>query len=365
MKKLVLSLFALLLAGGLLQAQSLVGTWQGTLAAPQRSLRTVVKISVGADDKLKAVLYSLDQGGQPIPVSSVAMDSGVVKITIPAVNGTYEGKLSADGNTISGALTQGPNPIPLELTRAVPGGEWELPAPPKLMAADAKPNVDVATIKPSDPAQPGMGFTLNPSGMLVTRNTSLFDLVKISFGLQAKQIENMPAWMENDKFDIVAKPDTPGIPSVPQLMGMTQRLLEDRFQLKFHREKKEMPAYILSAGKSPLKISENTTSTLKVPGFGGGGVGGLRVGNATMQELAEFLQAQTLDKPVVDQTGLGDKRYDFVVKWTPDGAPPSDNADAPPDIFAAFAQQLGLSLQSGKAQVETFVIDHVEKPSAN
>jgi uncharacterized protein (TIGR03435 family) len=77
---------------------------------------------------------------------------------------------------------------------------------------------------------------------------------------------------------------------------------------------------------------------------------------------------------VVDQTGLTGK-YDFVLAWTPDetqfrsfgGAPPPPPADkeAPPDLFTAIQQQLGLKLESTRAPVDVLVIDHVEKPSEN
>jgi uncharacterized protein (TIGR03435 family) len=90
------------------------------------------------------------------------------------------------------------------------------------------------------------------------------------------------------------------------------------------------------------------------------------------------MQGQFMDQPVVDQTGLGTQRYNFVLKWTPDpsqrafgGAPdpnappPAPDVDAPPDLFAAFEQQLGLRLQKTKAPVDVLVIDKVEKPSAN
>jgi uncharacterized protein (TIGR03435 family) len=90
------------------------------------------------------------------------------------------------------------------------------------------------------------------------------------------------------------------------------------------------------------------------------------------------LQGSVLDKPVVDRTGLSEK-YDFTLKFTPDasqmtggfGPPPpaaadaADAADAPPDLFAAFQQQLGLKLDSTKAPADVLVIDKVEKPSAN
>jgi uncharacterized protein (TIGR03435 family) len=97
------------------------------------------------------------------------------------------------------------------------------------------------------------------------------------------------------------------------------------------------------------------------------------VRNATIAEVASTLQGSILDKPVVDQTGLTEK-YDFTLKFTPDAgqiaafgpAPPAnDSPDAPPDVFAAFEQQLGLKLSSARAPADVLVIDRVEKPSAN
>ena len=86
------------------------------------------------------------------------------------------------------------------------------------------------------------------------------------------------------------------------------------------------------------------------------------------------MQSNVLDKPVVNQTGLTG-RYDFALKFTPDagqianfgaGMPgtPGD-LDAPPDIFAAFQQQLGLKLESTKAAVDVMVIEKIERPSDN
>jgi uncharacterized protein (TIGR03435 family) len=94
-----------------------------------------------------------------------------------------------------------------------------------------------------------------------------------------------------------------------------------------------------------------------------------------MAEVASTLQGTILDKPAVDQTGLGEK-YDFIVKFTPDPgqmagfgaagpAPAVSNPDAPPDLFAAFQQQLGLRIETSKAPVDVLVIDKIEKPSAN
>jgi uncharacterized protein (TIGR03435 family) len=86
------------------------------------------------------------------------------------------------------------------------------------------------------------------------------------------------------------------------------------------------------------------------------------------------MQSTVLDRPVVNQTGL-DGRFDFTLKWTPDETqfggqlsqlPAStDKADAPPDLFTAMQQQLGLKFEPAKIPVDVLVIDKVEKPSGN
>jgi hypothetical protein len=83
MKKLLLWMIALAgLQGSGLPAQNIVGTWQGALQVPSRELRTVFKISTTDADALNAVLYSIDQGGQPISANTVTRDGSSIKISI-------------------------------------------------------------------------------------------------------------------------------------------------------------------------------------------------------------------------------------------------------------------------------------------
>ena len=94
------------------------------------------------------------------------------------------------------------------------------------------------------------------------------------------------------------------------------------------------------------------------------------VRDATMAEFITcFLAQQYMNEPVVDRTGFGQTRLSFMLKFTPDPAMsaqhPATEADAPPDIFAAIEQQLGLHIQKGKTQVDVIVIDRVSKPSEN
>jgi uncharacterized protein (TIGR03435 family) len=385
MKKLMLWIVALAaLPGHATFAQTMTGTWQGALKIPQAQkgeLRIVLKISTTDADSLKAEMFTIDQGAQPIPATAVTQSGSMLKISVAAINGNYEGKLSPDGTTITGTWTQGA-PLPLTLVKATPETAWtipEPPPPPKMMDEKAKPEFEVATIKPSDPERRGWGIQVNRSGMLNTLNTNLSDLIKFAYDMHPKQVIGAPAWVDSDKFDISAKPDTPGMPSVNQLKAMTQKLLADRFNLKFHHEKKELSVYAITVAKGGEKIKKEENSTVPIPGFGGMPQRGFNVRNGTIAEFASVMQAQFMEQPVVDQTGLGDTRYTFVLKWTPDpsqrsgfgggpppdAAPPLPDADAPPDLFAAMQQQLGLKMGTTKAMVDVMVIDKVEKPSEN
>ena len=361
-----------------LSAQNITGTWQGEIQPPQgKGLRVVIKVSTTDADKLAAVFYSIDQQSPAIPATTFTRNGSAVKMTITAANATYEGRLNGEGNSIEGTWSQGV-PLPLNLTKATPETAWVIPdppPPPTQMAADAKPGFEVATIKPARP-EGRFSLLVNRSGMLNTTSTSVADLIKFAYDLHPRQITKGPAWLESEKFDITAKPDVGGMPNGPQLKMMVQKLLKERFQLSFHNEKKELSAYAITVTKTGAKLTKSE-SPLNLPGFGGG-PRAFMVRNATIEEFAHVLQGNILEQPVVDQTGLGATRYDFQLKWTPDAtqggiggplpnAPPAaaDPADAPPDIFLAFQQQLGLKLENTKAQVDVMVIDRLEKPSEN
>jgi len=137
------------LSSGVLAAQDMAGNWQGSLQAGGRELRIVVKVTK-ANDALKAVMYSIDQGGPVLPASAFTLQGSTVKMSIPGIGGSYEGKLDADGASMTGNWTQGPNPIALNLKRATAENAWaipEPPPPPKPMAADATPVVRFESLR--------------------------------------------------------------------------------------------------------------------------------------------------------------------------------------------------------------------------
>jgi uncharacterized protein (TIGR03435 family) len=357
------------------QKVSIEGTWQGTLHIPNHDLRIVLKVSKNPAGALTAINYSIDQGGTPIPVSKITFQDSELKFSVDALDGSYDGKMSSDSNSIAGQWTQGQS-LALVFERATPDSEWAIPEPPPKLAAmpaDANPTFEVATIKPSKPDQPGKMFGVN-GARFTTINTTLGDLIKFAYDIQNKQILDGPPWLETDKFDIAAQPDIPGTFTDKQLKTMVQKLLADRFQLKFHKDTKELSAYILTVSKTGSKLKKSEGDPSGLPGLWFRGLGVLTVTNATMSDFSHLMQAAVLDRPVVDQTGL-EGRWDFLLKWTPDESqfagmgvkvpPPTDAADAPPPLFTAIQEQIGLKLEAGKAPVSVLVLDHVEKPSGN
>jgi uncharacterized protein (TIGR03435 family) len=245
-----------------------------------------------------------------------------------------------------------------------------------MMPTGAKPEFTVATIKPSRPDAPRGGYGFRGQDVTTT-NVTVNWMIKLAYNVHARQIEGGPAWLDSAKYDTVGRPDTPGQPSRDQMKLMIQKLLVDRFQLKFHIEKKELPVYAMVVLKTGPKITMSAGDPNAFPGIGfgqGPGVLSLIGRNTGLDGVANALQSNILDKPVVNQTGLTG-RYDFALRWTPDAGQisnfgqlppgPAADPDSPPDIFTAFQQQLGLKLESTKARVDVMVIDKIERPSEN
>ncbi len=238
------------------------------------------------------------------------------------------------------------------------------------MAAGADPSFGVATIKPSDLNHPLESEGSPVAHRSVLAGTSVRFLLAFVYDVHDKQIVDAPAWLGTEKFDIVGVADMPGTPDLAQLKTMEQKLLVDRFQLKFHWEKREMSAYVLTVGKGGAKL-EGSKDAGGQPSFLGRPDRGMKGRNLTMTNFAQLLQSGIMDRPVVDHTGLGGK-YDFALRWTPDqsqfgGRFPvmADSADAPPGMFTAIEEQLGLKLNAEKTAVQVMVIDRVEQPSPN
>jgi uncharacterized protein (TIGR03435 family) len=364
-------------AAGALRAQDLTGTWQGTLKA-SKELRMILVVT-REDGRLHGKLYSIDEAAQPFRVSSISQEGTEVKFAIDLNGTTYEGRMNAAKDAIAGTWTQGVTPVPLNFARATKETGWAIPAAPapvKPMAADADPAFEVATIKPNDSGAVGMQVLTFRGRQFMTVNSSLADLMMFAYGVQRRQIVGAPEWIGRDRYDITATSDQEGRPSADQVRVMIRKLLADRFALKFHREKREMPAFVLTVAKDGAKVKESQPNgNLHGIGMQPAPTGALLfANNAPVSAFTSFLQSMVLDRPVVDETGLT-ARYDLTVTFTPDdsmfggqslGFPkPADGVEPAPGLFEAMQQQLGLKLVAEKTQVDVLAVDGVAKPSAN
>ena len=175
-----------------------------------------------------------------------------------------------------------------------------------------------------------------------------------------------PAWDKNESFQIEATADSPSTATLEQLRQMLQTTLADRFKLRFHHERKEVPGYSLVVAErgSKLKpISGDYVESLL-----------LYQGKSTMGQFANSLGSFLLGgTPVIDKTGLkGAYEYQFEplsAVWGAHGVgggPAQSPAETAENVSAALEQQLGLRLQPERAvSVEALVIDSVEPPSPN
>jgi uncharacterized protein (TIGR03435 family) len=354
---------------------SIAGTWQGTMRSPDgQTQRVVLKIEKDNKGALNTAFYNLDHKEQTAVARSSTFESGTLHFAIDFPRLTFEGKMSEDGNSISGSATQSGS-FPLVLQRATPGTEWATPSLPvriQPMAADASPDVEVATVKPTAPGAKMFMLTMH-GGDLVVKNLTLGFLVRFAYQLQTNQMIGGVGWMDSDKWDIEAKPDTPGMPSLPQERELMKKLLAERFGLKIREEKRELPTYALTVGNSGPKMTRAAEPALSA-NFSAYPSGILHAQSATVEEFVRALH-DILDRPVIDETGLTGK-WDFALQWTPDetqfgGAPmkitppAANDAGTAPPLFKAIQEQMGLKLEARKAQVPVVVIDHVDHPSPN
>jgi len=225
-----------------------------------------------------------------------------------------------------------------------------------LLVFQAPLEFEVVSVKPSAPGS-GMSIGYQP-GRFFARNITLGSLIANAFNLRAFQIEGGPGWMNSDRFDIEAR--LPANTNGRQGGAMLQALLVDRFQLKFHRETRQMPIYALIVGKSGPKMTpaRDADGTM----IRGTGAGQMEFQKTSMQSLAQNL-AGNMDRLVLDRTGLTGE-FNFKLEWNPDLT--AANADlGRPTIFTAVQEQLGLRLESERGPVEILVIDGAARPPAN
>jgi uncharacterized protein (TIGR03435 family) len=205
-------------------------------------------------------------------------------------------------------------------------------------------------------------------------------------------IEKAPAWLDSNRYAINVKAESP-TSMVNMLTGpMMQTLLAERFKLRFHREFRDAPVYLLTLEKGvvpklqpaqeggcvygdnpwdhPVPSYEQGKPRPRPCGWSEGG----DVLGTTMKEFCALFK-NTLDRPIIDKTGIeGVFDIHLDVRWpAPINIDGGENALADPadrfvDRFYALKtalKKIGLKLDAGRGPLEVIVLDHAEQPSEN
>jgi uncharacterized protein (TIGR03435 family) len=228
-------------------------------------------------------------------------------------------------------------------------------------SSDSARRFDVASIKSNSDASSRLRMQRLPGGGLAITAATVRDLVRFAFAVDALQVYGSVGWMNSERFDILAKlVDGQEKVTKEQSLRMLQSLLAERFQLKVHKEYKEMPAYVLTVGPEGHKLNPMTDEPKQPTPKKGTAI--LRT--TTTSGLASALTSM-LGRVVVDETHLsGD--YDILLEYSPVRASPDTTLDGSgPSVSEAVRDELGLRLVSRRAPVEVITIDRVERPVAN
>jgi uncharacterized protein (TIGR03435 family) len=346
-------------------ARDLAGTWQGTLPMG-KGQRLVVKLAKDGTG-WRGVVYDLDANtpAQGRITTQMSFAGAEVRFAIAPVDASYVGKLSEDGASITGTWTQGGQAHPLNLVRADGDAQWEIPKATEKMAKDADPDWDVVTVRPTDPTVTNASIQMK-GRQFVMENRTVETLLLVGYGVHKKQVVNAPDWIRTERWDVRGVPDVPGEPSLRQMQILARKVLAERFGLVTHTEKREMEVYALTVAKSGEKMTPSASDPNGLPDENdreNGGVRMMQAANISMPDFALMMKF-FMDRPVVDQSGLTG-RYDFRFQWTFDETRAPADGTAPPGMFTAIQEQLGLKLEPVKGQTDVLVVDKVERPSAN
>jgi uncharacterized protein (TIGR03435 family) len=229
-----------------------------------------------------------------------------------------------------------------------------------------QPAFDVASIRPNT-SERGIPFIAPPPDGINVVNRPLESLVRSAYGMPFFRIIGMPAWANEERFDIVAKAARPITDSERQLM--LRSLLIDRFGLKTHVEQREHTVYVmtriradaLGPGLKPRTDCAGPAAKCVSGGSAIPSAGRLSLSATTIEGLANGLVASVLERTVVNESKL-EGHFDVELSWRPDTAGADDTR---PSFFTAVEEQLGMKLTAQRRPVDVLVIDSLERPRPN
>ena len=244
-----------------------------------------------------------------------------------------------------------------------------------------RPEFEVASVKLADPSNNSVSYMptldLKPGATLRISNRRLDEIIMLAYDVGGNQISG-PSWLTEltrdasavTRYEIVAK--VPDNATKEQIPLMLQKLLEDRFKLKVHRESKSTQVYSLEVSRGGHKLTPSAGDLGRPAGCTRAIASGEEYSAAadcysiTMEQLARQLAglapAYFREGPVVDHTGLTGT-FDLRLEWRTLQEIEAGVSGA--TMFAAV-KKLGLDLEKKRDNAEVLVVDHIEQtPTEN
>jgi len=380
--------------------------WIATRLRAERELACDDRVLAAGEDAreyaghLLELAYTLSHSSAPAVAVTMARPRELEGRMLAALDAARNRAIPALRNRLAGAAVLVALTVPVAAATITPrrhmldaeelsGATRERAARNATPAAGQRLAFDVASIKrtPADTG-PGADFAAQPGGRLHVRNNAVTNLIANAYGVQGYLLVGGPEWIRADRYDMQAKVE--GEPSRPEMMLMLQALLADRFQLRVHRETRDLPAYVLTVARGGAKLTPAKDGDCVAPRPDGapppplapGEIRRPSCGNNNMSRtnppnitwtavgidaagVAGAL-ANYFRRPVVNRTGLAgffNIQQDLppLQPATTDGGAP----DSAASVFTVLQEQLGLRVEEGRGPVEVLVIDRVERPTEN
>jgi uncharacterized protein (TIGR03435 family) len=112
---------------------------------------------------------------------------------------------------------------------------------------------DVANIHPHDPGDSRFVVHMPSNGHFAATGAVGKLVLMVAYGVQENQIVGGPSWLDSEKWDIEAKSEDQ-VHTTEETRAMLQKMLEERFVLRTHREMQQLPPYILTVGRGGPKF---------------------------------------------------------------------------------------------------------------
>ena len=237
--------------------------------------------------------------------------------------------------------------------------------------AAAKPLAwDVVSVKQADPngCTHGSGMDGKPDGLRVYCEPVLF-AIEFAYGIrEPSRIIGAPEWVKSGpRWEIDAKVSgedatTFGKLAFQDRCRMLRPILEERFHLKAHIERRDVAVYDLVVAKGGSKLKVATPDEESKGHVGSRAEGKIESVSWAITGMLSMLNTE-VGRPVVDKTGLTGK-YDFMLEFVPAAKAAADETGGA-SIFTAIQEQLGLKLEPAKEPMDVLVIDAIEQPAGN